>query len=83
MARTHTREPGVTDLALGLKAAAIVVVLGLIAAIADHALVVPAEMPLAMSAPRASAPAAAAEPRTLAVPFAVNAGEVEAPAPTF
>jgi len=81
MDRTQPNHAATDDFALGMKTAVIVVVLGLIAALADHALVTPSDEPaIAQTAPAAASPAAATR---IEVPFTVNAGDVEPPPSTF
>lgn len=81
MDRGQPQHPLPTDLALGLKTATVVVVLALIVAIADQALVTPTEA--TVSTPAEPAKAAAAAPQRIEVPFTVNVGDVEAPPSTF
>ena len=78
---SQDRRPG--EFATGIKTAVVVVVLGLIAALADHSLVSTAEpAAAARAAPdTVSEPYAGAE--RIAVPFTVTAGDVEPSASSF
>lgn len=82
MAKDRSNERGPSDFATGVKAATIVVVLGLIAALADHSMVTPSEPASARIAPDVTTERYAG-PDRLVVPFTVTTGDVEPPAATF